>query len=244
MIFKVNACSKRILRGVVHACLSLVLFSGYLSAGSLVVIASYATSVEDQEDGAKKNIFLSCRKIHGYVLAPREVFSFNEIVGEGSSRNGFANGRVLYRDEIVYEPGGGLCQMSSTLYNAFLMAGLAVLERHRHYQPVSYVPLGLDATIRYGKKDLRVRNPYDQKICIEASMSEKSLLVVLKAEHPLPFRYELDTEEEEVGLPSSGEESRVRKGITVYVYRKKYSGKKLLESFLLYRDFYPPVLLR
>jgi vancomycin resistance protein YoaR len=56
--------------------------------------------------------------------------------------------------------GGCLCQVSSTLFNAFLLAGFSIGERHRHYQPVSYVPLGLDATIKYGKKDLKMRNPY------------------------------------------------------------------------------------
>ena len=208
------------------------------------IIASFSTSVEDQDDAVRHNIRLACGKIDGVVIMPKATFSFNDTVGEGSVQNGFRNGAVLYRDEVRYEPGGGLCQVSSTLYNALLAAGCEIAERHRHYQPVSYVPPGLDATIKYGKKDLRLRNPFDGKLYIEASVRGKSLLVRIRAEGPPPFRYELFAEEEEAEHPIRDGGRRLRGGISVNVYRKKYSGDRLIESFLLYKDYYPAVYLK
>jgi vancomycin resistance protein YoaR len=208
------------------------------------IIASFSTSVEDQDDAVRHNIRLACGKLDGYIVMPKSIFSFNDTVGEGSTRNGFRNGAVLYRDEVRYEPGGGLCQVSSTLFNALLAAGGEIAERHRHFQPVTYVPPGLDATIKYGKKDLRIRNPYDQKLYIESSVSGKSLLVRIRSDIPPAFRYELFTEEEEAELPIQDDGRRLRGGISVNVYRKKLSGDRLIESFLLYRDHYPAVYLK
>ena len=211
---------------------------------SLLTVASYATSIEDQDAGVKTNLQLACRRLNGYVIMPKAVVSFSEIVGEGSAKNGFVNGRVLYRDEVRYEPGGGLCQASTTLFNALLAAGFIIVERHRHLQPVTYVPLGLDATIRYGKKDLKMKNPFQQRFRIEATLSDKSLLIALKSDNPLPYRYELVTEEEEIEIPLVDKSRPVRQGVSVYVSRRKLSGNTIQESTLLYKDFYPPVYLK
>ncbi|TFH43707.1 MAG: hypothetical protein E4G96_00475 [Chrysiogenales bacterium] len=209
-----------------------------------VVIASFSTSIDGQDENVKQNIMIACSKIDGIVISPRSLISFNEIVGEGSAKNGFAPGRVLYRDQVVMEPGGGLCQVSSTLYNALLMAGCVIVERHRHFQPVTYVPLGLDATIKYGKKDLRMRNPHAVSLRIELRADDASLRAVVSAERKIPHRYEIATEEEEVPLPSAGEMDRIRPGMMVHVYRKRYRGDVLQENSLLYRDYYQPAYIR
>ena len=209
----------------------------------LQVVANFSTSVKDQTPEVKKNIAIACDRLEGFVLQAGSVLSFNGIVGEGSAANGFANGNVLYRDEVVLEPGGGLCQVSSTLFNAMLIAGCAIVERHRHYQPVTYVPLGLDATIKYGKKDLRIRNPHDQPLYISAVMNNSSLAITIRAAQPLKHTYELVTEEEDVPLPLDSDDG-IRPGMSVYVYRNKMKNGKVIESFLMYKDYYPPVRLR
>jgi len=214
------------------------------SAHADVAIATFTTSVADQDAKVKTNIARACRTLDGAVIAPEAVFSFSDTVGEASVQNGYVRGRVLYRDEIVYETGGGLCQVSTTLYNAFLIAGFAIVERHRHFQPVSYAPLGLDATIKYGKKDLRMRNTTGQRVRISATMNDRSLVIALSAPAPITFRYEIDTEEEELEIPLGQDDRRIRKGISVLVYRKKFLGSRQMESFLLYRDYFPPVYLR
>lgn len=212
--------------------------------GRPAVITTFATSIEDQDDAVRHNIRLASAKLDGTVIPPKSIFSFNDTVGEGSSRNGFRNGAVLYRDEVRHEPGGGLCQVSSTLFNALMAAGCEITERHRHFQPVTYVPPGLDATIKYGKKDLRIRNPYDFRLHIESSVNGKTLMVHIRSDSPPPYRYELFTEEEETELPIQDDGRRFRGGISVNVYRKKLSGDRLIESFLLYKDHYPAVFLK
>jgi vancomycin resistance protein YoaR len=206
-----------------------------------LTIASFSTSIADQDDNVKRNISIACNKLNGIIIPPNSTFSFNDTVGEGSSSNGFMMGRVLYRDRTVLEPGGGLCQVSSTLFNAFLMAGCVIKERYRHFQPVSYVPLGLDATIKYGKKDLRIKNPYDHSIRIEIKTTDTSLLAIILAEKKIKYRYEIFTEEDIIPMPAAEDADRIRQGVTVLVYRKRYIENKLVDSSLLYKDYYPPV---
>jgi len=226
---------------VILAC---IMFAGYSNGDELRILSSFSTSIEGQDENVKRNIHLACRKIDGYVIPPGGVFSFNDIVGEGSLANGFMDGRVLYMDHVRYEPGGGLCQVSSTLFNAFLTAGFVIRERHRHYQPVSYVPLGLDATIKYGKKNLRMKNPYGFSISVSAGINDRSLVVVLKAPVSLGAKYEMFTEEEEVQVPLQSGTDEIRNGIRVLIFRKKYKKDRMVENRLLYRDYYPPVFLR
>jgi vancomycin resistance protein YoaR len=209
-----------------------------------IITSSFSTSLAGQDDNVRRNIIIACQKLDGIIISSNSVFSFNDSVGEGSAKNGFSPGRVLYRDRIAMEPGGGLCQVSSTLYNAFLMAGCVIIERHRHFQPVTYVPLGLDATIKYGKKDLRVKNPHPCSLRIEIHATDSSLMVRITAEQKLKFRYEIYTEEDELTVPVTEDADRIRQGISVHVYRKRYQGEKLIDNALLYKDYYPPVYIR
>ena len=210
--------------------------------GELATISSFTTSVQDQDYNVKANITLAASKLNGSVIQPGEVFSFNSTVGDGSAANGFLTGRVLYQDTIAYESGGGICQVSSTLFNAMLLAGCTITERHRHSRPVRYVPLGLDATIRYGKKDLRMKNTLSQPVYIFAVINDKSLTIMIKSEKNLQNSFEVYTEEEEIILPFANSESKtIRPGISIYVYRKKMLNNTVVENSLLYKDFYPPV---
>jgi len=209
-----------------------------------VLISSFSTSVQDQDENVKQNILLACTKINGSQIAHGSIFSFNDVVGEGSAKNGYVMGRVLYRDEVRYESGGGLCQLSSTVFNALLLAGFTIIERHRHYQPVTYVPYGLDATIKYGKKNLRMKNVSEQTVRIEATINDKTLTVKILGYRSPGYRYEVYTEVEDIEIPFHEDRDRIRNAISVYVYRRKFSGEKLLESFLLYKDFYPAVYIR
>lgn len=210
----------------------------------LIVASSFSSSIAGQDDNVRRNILIAVGKLNGTVIPPNAVFSFNDTVGEGSARNGFLPGRVLYRDRIAMEPGGGLCQVSSTLYNALLMAGCVIIERHRHFQPVTYVPLGLDATIKFGKKDLRIKNPHQHRLKIEMNASDASLNARILSEQKPLFRYEIYTEEDELALPAVDDAENIRQGISVHVYRKRYRGDTFLESALLYKDYYPPVYTR
>jgi vancomycin resistance protein YoaR len=207
----------------------------------LLTLSSYTTSIADQDPNVKANIALAASKLNGVIIKPNEVFSFNSIVGDGSAANGFLTGRVLYQDAVAYEPGGGICQVSSTLFNAMLLSGFTIIERHRHSNPVRYTPLGLDATIRYGKKDLRMKNTTSGDIYIYTSMNDKSLSIMINGAVELKHSFEVYTEEDEINLPFREDENqKIRPGISVYVYRKKILNGTILENLLLYKDFYPP----
>lgn len=205
------------------------------------IVASFATSTQDQDPNVKTNIFVACRALDKYVLAPGAVFSFNDVVGEATEKGGYMNGRVMYRDEIRYEIGGGLCQVSSTLFNALLRAGCSIVERHRHFRPVTYVPAGLDATIKYGQKDLRMKNTNPYPITIETEVTGSSLSIRISAPKAADITYEMSTDEETVDVALGQEQERIRGGLNVLVYRIRMKGDKVLGNQLLYRDYYPPV---
>lgn len=214
------------------------------AAEKSVMISSFTTSVRDQDPGVKTNIAIAAAKLNGVVIPAGGIFSFNSTVGEGSSANGYLAGRVLYMDTAAYEPGGGICQVSSTLFNALLLAGCDIKERHRHSSPVLYTPHGLDATIRYGKKDLIMKNTNPYPICIYSVLNDRSLTIIIKGDASPVYSYEVYSEEEEINLPLAGEQNKtVRPGISVYIYRKKLQKDKMVENTLLYKDFYPPVSL-
>ena len=134
--------------------------------------------------------------------------------------------------------GGGVCQLSSTVYNALLLAGFGIVERHRHMQPVRYAEPGRDATIRYGKKDLRMQNLTGADCLIRVTLTDSTLAVSIRSSAPRAFDVEIIAEESETEIPL---EEHVRPGIEVDVFRVKYRNGKLIEKGLLYRDFYPPV---
>ncbi len=228
--------------------LILILFTGFNKTpplhakDELITISSFTTSVQDQDFNVKTNISLAAGKLNGTKIESGEVFSFNKTVGDGSAANGFLTGRVLYQDTIAYESGGGICQVSSTLFNAMLLAGCSITERYRHSRPVRYVPIGLDATIRFGKKDLKMKNLSAHPIYIFTSLNDKSLTIMIKAERNIQNSYEVYTEEEEINLPfENNENNTIRPGISIYVYRKRMQNNTVIENFLLYKDFYPPV---
>jgi len=216
-----------------------IISTAYSMEGKAVVVSAYATSVNEQPPAVKRNISIASSKINGMVIRNGEIFSFNKTVGEATVSNGFMPANVLYRDSIVVEVGGGICQVSSTLFNAFLLSGFTIVERHRHFQPVSYVPLGLDSTIKFGKKDLRVKNTTGRDIRIHCEINESVYSVKLTSNSYSDEVFEIYTEENEIAPPI--EDELIQNGIEVEVFRRKIIKGKLKETFLLYKDFYPPV---
>ncbi len=122
------------------------------------VIGEYSTTFDAGNVSRSKNIALASNKINGTILAPDEVFSYNGVVGERSYSEGFETASVYVNGETVPGVGGGICQVSSTLFNAVVFANLDIVERVNHQLTVSYVPLGRDATVDYGNIDFRFRN--------------------------------------------------------------------------------------
>lgn len=123
------------------------------------------------------NVKLALEKINGYELNPLQVFSFNEVVGPRTKERGFKTAKVFEGGKVVEDLGGGICQVSSTLYQAALSAGLKVTESHRHSLPIKYIPKGMDATVVYGFKDLKFVNNTPDKLLIEGLVANDEVLV-------------------------------------------------------------------
>jgi vancomycin resistance protein YoaR len=131
-------------------------------------LARFRTRILVADVGRVQNIRLAIEKIGGRILQPGEVFSFNEVVGPRDPEHGWAQAKELYQGEFVLGYGGGICQVSSTLYNAILLAGLQVKERYHHDRPLEYIEPGRDATVAFDLLDFRFANPLDISVLVMA----------------------------------------------------------------------------
>lgn len=143
-------------------------------------IATYTTTIYDKDQNRVDNITLANTKLNNYVIKKGEEFSYNNTIGPMDESQGFkkALGFDTNGNKIKIA-GGGLCQISSTLYNAVLMANLEVIERHAHSRRVYYVPKDKDATIVYGSLDFRFRNNTDYDIIINATNDNANVTITL-----------------------------------------------------------------
>lgn len=135
-------------------------------------------------EAKKKNLLLAINRIQSIQVNPNEIFSFWKIVGSPSQRRGFVESRSLINDKLEVSVGGGLCQLSGLIYFMSLHANLEILERHNHSADIyteetRFTPLGSDATVAYGYKDLKIRNTLDGPIRFNFSLNENSIAIHL-----------------------------------------------------------------
>jgi len=140
-------------------------------------LASYTTWYNPGMVDRSHNLQKAASKINGYILPAQKVFSFNEVVGKRDVENDYRDAMVIVNGKYELGIGGGICQVSSTLYNAVLLAGLEIVERHNHALAVAYVPLGRDATVVYGLQDFKFRNNTDSAIYLHSYARNGELTV-------------------------------------------------------------------
>ena len=133
------------------------------------LLGSYSTNYGASASNRGTNIAIAARTINGTILMPGEVFSYNQVIGDTTPAKGYTLGGSYLNGELVQSYGGGICQVSSTLYNAVLYANLDVVLRYNHSSAVGYVPASRDATVSYGGKDFQFRNSRQYPIKIVAS---------------------------------------------------------------------------
>lgn len=128
------------------------------------------------------NIARAAKNIGVKVLAPGKVFSVSNTIGPRTTANGFVEAPVFIAKQHAMGLGGGVCQVSSTIYAATKMAGINALERHPHSLPVYYLPEGWDATISWGSLDMRFANPYDTNmlVCVSAETGKLTAALYLE----------------------------------------------------------------
>lgn len=135
------------------------------------LLATYSTTFSTKNTNRSTNIRLATQKINGVVLMPGETFSYNQVVGKRTTANGFKVAAVYSNGEVSEGVGGGICQVSSTLYNAVLFSNLEVTERRNHTFHTGYVPAGQDATVSWGAPDFKFKNNRNYPIRIVATVS-------------------------------------------------------------------------
>jgi vancomycin resistance protein YoaR len=148
-------------------------------------LSRYSTDLELRSSSQRHNISLSAQALNQIYLQPGEIFSFNQTVGPRTQLRGYVPAPAYMSRETVNSVGGGICQVSSTLYNAALLANLTILERHAHFTSVESVPPGLDATVWYGQADLRLQNPYPWPIYLEATVVGEQFIVQFSGKRAL-----------------------------------------------------------
>ena len=133
-------------------------------------ISSFSTKYDASNINRSTNLEIAARKINGRVLMPGEVFSFNTVVGKRTIEEGYRDAKIYADGGVVDGLAGGICQISSTLYNAVLLANLEIVERRNHSYPASYIQVGRDATVVYGTKDFQFKNSRSYPIKLEATV--------------------------------------------------------------------------
>lgn len=141
----------------------------------LNLIGSYTTRFNPGNVNRTTNMELSSKAIHNLVMLPGEKFSFNEVVGERTEERGYKTANVIVRGEYTEGIGGGICQVSSTLYNSTDRAGLKMLSVVHHSADVDYVPKGRDATVSWGGPDFRFQNNLDAPILLRIFINNGKL---------------------------------------------------------------------
>ena len=134
------------------------------------VISEFTTKYDASNVNRSINLAIAAKKIDGTVLMPGEEFSYNKVVGKRTVEEGYKDAKIYADGGVVDGLAGGICQISSTLYNAVLLANLEITERHNHTYTTSYLPGGRDATVVWGTKDFKFKNTRNYPVKIEASV--------------------------------------------------------------------------
>ncbi|MGB4524772.1 MAG: VanW family protein [Bacillota bacterium] len=138
-------------------------------------IGRFSTNFNPENKPRVHNIREAARAIDGVILGPGETFSFNEIVGPRSAEAGYLEAPVMVDDDLVPGIGGGICQVSSTLYNAVLLANLSIVARSNHSMLPSYIQAGRDAAVAYDYMDFKFRNDGSSHILVKLIVADNSI---------------------------------------------------------------------
>ncbi len=217
-------------------------------------LGTFSTNYSTADLNRSLNVALAASKINNKVMQPGEVFSYNQTVGNRTASAGFKTAHVYVGNEVVDGIGGGICQVSSTLYNAVIYANLGIVSRTNHSMPVAYTPLGQDATVSWGTIDFKFKNTSNHPIKIEAIAEGGVCTVTIKGKIDEEFKVSVsntitkvkpfETEYVEDETLPEGEEKVIKKGAqgyTVKTYRTVTKDGKVVKTETLPASNYVPV---
>ena len=213
-------------------------------------ISSYTTNFGSSPVGRATNIALATGSINGKLLMPGDVFSFNGVVGERTAARGYKSAGIIIGDKLEQGLGGGICQVSSTLYNAMLSTSIVSVERIHHTISSGYIPKGRDATVDYGNIDYKFKNTFKYPIYIEGLLSYGNIYFNIYSNSILTNRtYKIVNEVSERTEPKTetlqdptmymGQNESVKTGYAgfkVKVIRKTYENGMLVNTEVINKD--------
>ena len=159
---------------------------------SFQVIGQFSTDVSFRNRKSRTNVRIALSAFNGVSIEPGQSISFNEVVGERTEANGFQEATEYAGDVATLGIGGGVCQASTTLYNALVQAGMTITDRNQHTMTVSYVDPSLDAAVAWPKKDLQFKNETDYPIYIYTSVNNDDATVTIYGHRP-EYYYQLES---------------------------------------------------
>lgn len=218
------------------------------------VIGGTATKLYSRNFNRTKNIKLALSKLNNKVLYPDESISLNKILGNRTIENGYKEAPVIINNEMDSGIGGGVCQVTSTLYKASLLGCLKIDERRNHSIPSQYIQMGQDATLVQNYVDLKITNNTGSPILLESKLIKSSVVINIygkvdinqkvtleshidKVIHPQPPEIVLDSE---MFMGDSKVLKEAKNGYKVSVYRKIYLQGNLIKKEQISVDYYPP----
>ena len=216
------------------------------------LLGTFSTRYDASKTDRSTNLNLAAKKINGFILAPGEEFSYNKIVGERTIEAGYKEAKIYSGGKIIDGLGGGICQVSSTLYNAVVFANLKVTQRFNHQFTTSYVPAGRDATVSYGSKDFSFINnrkyPIKIMINIDSGVAKVDIYGIKEEQE---FEIDFDTEiisnipyetkyEKDASLDEGKEvvKQKGTNGIIVNTYKIKKQNGITVSKEILSKDTY------
>ncbi|MBQ5778267.1 MAG: VanW family protein, partial [Oscillospiraceae bacterium] len=219
-------------------------------------LAEVETHFSPKKVERTSNVRLAASLVNGTILNPGEEFSYNKVVGPRTTARGFKAAAIFAQGEVVDGIGGGICQVSSTIYMAALRANMKITERKNHAFYVDYTPKGEDATVVYGSIDFRFKNTSAYPIKIVATSKNNYIRVQLMGTEPdekvtvkltkkthstTPYT----TREKKSASLAAGQrtvEQKGQEGLSMTVYRNVYDSKgKLIESYVENNSKYKPM---
>ena len=219
------------------------------------VLGTFTTRYDATNKNRSNNISLATQKINGTVILPGETFSYNKTVGRRTVAAGFKEAGAYAGGKVIQEVGGGICQVSSTLYNAVVYANLEITERSNHCFESSYVAAGRDATVSWGTLDFKFKNNRQYPVKIEASANsgvnkitikgikeEKEYEVVIQSkvtsviQTPIQYQESSDMNEGEEKIIQYG-----HNGCTSVTYKILKLNGATISTELMSTDYYKPL---
>lgn len=218
-------------------------------------LSKYITRYDESNVNRSTNIKLASEKINGTILMPGETFSYNKIVGERTIKAGYKEASVYMNGKVVDGIGGGICQVSSTLYNAALLSNLEITSRKNHYFVTSYVSASRDATVAYGTIDFKFKNSRTYPIKIECTAQNGICQVkIYGIEEETEYEVVIEdivtevipytTKYIETNKLEKGVENEIQRGVDGYkseAYRILKLNGQIVSKTLLSKDSYNPL---